>query len=51
MVTVQETAGGTTLGTFTINGNSSVVLEKLPTHTVFAANADVLGAKVGYTGN
>ena len=51
LVTVQETAGGTTLGTFTINGNSSVVLEKLPTHTVFAANADVLGAKVGYAGN
>ena len=50
VVTVQETAGGTTVGTFTILANTSEMLEKNPTNIVFVnAGTDVLGAKVGYT--
>ena len=50
LVTVQETAGGTTVGTFTILRGSVEILEKQTTHTVSVnAGSDVLGAKVGYT--
>ncbi len=50
VVTVQETAGGTTVGTFTILRGSVEVLEKQTTHTVSVnAGTAVLGAKVGYT--
>ena len=50
VVTVQETAGGTTVGTFTLLADSTELLEKKPTHVV-SVNADtnVLGAKVGFT--
>ena len=50
VVTVQETAGGTTVGTFTLLADSTELLEKKPTHTVsVASGTDVLGAKVGFT--
>ena len=50
VVTVQETAGGTTVGTFTLLADSTELLEKKPTHVV-SVNADtnVKGAKVGFT--
>ena len=51
VVTVQETAGGVTVGTFTLFADSTELLEKQPTHTVSVnAGTDVLGAKVGFTG-
>ena len=50
VVTVQETAGGTTVGTFTILRGSVEILEKQVAHTVSVnAGSAVLGAKVGYT--
>ena len=50
VVTVQETAGGTTVGTFTLLADSTELLEKKPTHVVsVASGTDVLGAKVGFT--
>ena len=49
IVTVQETAGGTGVGTFTITGQAVEYLEKEPTWTVFASNVAVKGAKVGFT--
>ena len=50
LVTVVETQGGTVIGTFTMPSLSVEFLEKKPTHCVFAASTDVLGAKVGFTG-
>lgn len=49
LVTLQETAGGTTIGTFTLLGSTEVLVEKDPTFTLFAANAAVKGTKVGFT--
>ena len=49
LITVVETAGGATVGSFTLLRGTSEVLEKQSSHCVFAANADVLGAKVGFT--
>jgi len=50
VITVQETAGGTTVGTFTLLANTTELLEKKPTHVVsVASGTDVLGAKVGFT--
>ena len=46
---INEVGGSTTIGTFTMPGNSVEVVEKKPTEAIFAANAAVLGAKVGYT--
>ena len=50
VVTVQETAGGTGIGSFTIPAGHVEFLEKNPTYTVFSDSATVLGAKVGFTG-
>ena len=50
LVTVVETQSGTVVGSFTMLRGSSEMLEKNPTQCVFAANAAVLGAKVGFTG-
>ena len=51
VVTVQETAGGSTIGTFTILADSTEFLEKQPTHVVSVnAGTNVLGVKVGFTG-
>ena len=46
LVTVEE-AGGTDIGTFSLNAKDSLVIKKLPAHKIFAANAAVLGTKVG----
>ena len=49
VVTVQETAGGTGIGSFTMPAGHVEFLEKNPTYTVFSDSATVLGAKVGFT--
>ena len=49
LVTVVETQGGTTVGSFTMPSASVEFLEKQASHCVFAANAGVKGAKVGFT--
>ncbi len=48
-VTVVETQDGSIIGSFTLMRSQSELLEKLPSHCVYAANAAVLGAKVGFT--
>jgi hypothetical protein len=48
-VTVVETQSGSVIGSFTLMRSQSELLEKLPSHCVYAANAAVLGAKVGFT--
>ena len=49
VVTVVETQSGNVIGSFTLMRSQSELLEKLPSHCVYAANAAVLGAKVGFT--
>ena len=50
LVTVIDSVGGsTTIGTFTMPGNSVEVVEKKSTEAIFAAANTVLGAAVGYT--
>ena len=49
LVTVVEEQDGTVVGSFTLPGNTVEYLEKDPTYAIFAANAAVLGAKVGFT--
>jgi hypothetical protein len=49
LVTLQETADGTTVGSFTLLGSTEALVEKDPTFTLFAANAAVKGTKVGFT--
>ena len=50
LVTVLETQSGTGVGSMTIPPNGVEYLEKKPSHIVFAANAGVKGAQVGFTG-
>lgn len=49
LVTVVETQAGAVIGSFTLLRSQSQLLEKLPSYCVYAANAAVLGAKVGFT--
>ena len=49
LVTVVETQSGTVVGSFTMPAGTVEYLEKNPTQCVFAANAGVLGSKVGFT--
>ena len=49
VVSVVETRSGTGIGSFTMPGSSVEVLEKGYTQCVFASNAAVKGAKVGFT--
>ena len=49
LVTVVETQSGTAVGSFTMPAGSVEFLEKTYTHCVFATNAGVKGAKVGFT--
>ena len=49
VITVQETRGGTGVGTFTLKAGTSEILEKQSAYTVFASGADVKGVKVGFT--
>lgn len=48
LVTLEE-AGGTDIGTMTLMGGESVVIHKNPTDKLFAANAGVKGAAVGFS--
>ena len=49
LVSVIDSVGGsTTIGTFTMPGNTVEILEKKSTEAVFAADATVLGSAVGY---
>ena len=49
VITVVETQSGTVIGSFTMPTGAVEYLEKNPTQCVFAANAGVLGSKVGFT--
>ena len=49
LVTVATAVGGTTVGSFTMPGNTVEFVEKKKTEAIFAANAAVLGSAVGYT--
>ena len=49
VVSVVATQSGTGIGSFTMPATSVEVLEKGYTHCVFASNAAVKGAKVGFT--
>ena len=50
LVTVVETRNGDVVGSFTmLRGTTEFLVQKNPTQCVFAANAAVKGAKVGFT--
>tara|TARA_B100000900_G_scaffold331140_1_gene291781 strand:- start:224 stop:493 length:270 start_codon:yes stop_codon:yes gene_type:complete len=49
LVTLVEEVGGATLGSFTLPSGDVVELEKEPLNGVFAANAGVKAAAIGYT--
>ena len=49
LVTLVASVGGSTLGSFTLPGGEAVELEKEPLQGIFAANAGVKGAAIGYT--
>lgn len=49
VVTVVETQGGSSIGSFTILRQTVELLQKQSSHCVYASNAAVLGAKVGFT--
>ena len=49
VVSVVETQSGTGIGSFTLPASAVETLEKKYTHCVFASNAAVKGAKVGFT--
>lgn len=46
---IDEVGGSVTIGSFTMPGNSVEIVEKKKTEAIYAANAAVLGSKVGYT--
>ena len=49
LVSVIDSVGGsTTIGTFTMPGNTVEFVEKKTTEAIFAAHASVLGTSVGY---
>ena len=45
LVTLEE-AGGTDIGTFSLDGSDTVIIRKAPTDQLFAANAAVLACGV-----
>jgi hypothetical protein len=49
LVTVVETQGGDTVGSFTMPAGSVEYLRKKYAQCIFAENAAILGAKVGFT--
>ena len=49
LVTLVASVGGAVLGSFSLPPSTSVELEKEPLNGVFAANAAVKGAAVGYS--
>lgn len=48
-VVVVETQGGSVIGSMTMPGNSVEIIQKQYTHCLYAENASVRGAKVGFT--
>ena len=46
---IDEVGGSTTIGTFTMPGNTVEFVEKQPTEAIFAEANTVLGSAVGYT--
>ena len=46
---IDSVGGSSTIGTFTMPGNTVEFVEKKKTEAIFAANAAVLGSAVGYT--
>lgn len=46
---IDEVNGSTTIGTFTMPGNTVEFVEKKPTEAIFAADATVFGSKAGNT--
>ena len=48
-VIVVETQGGNVIGSMTMPGNTVEILEKQYSHCIYANNASVRGAKVGFT--
>ena len=48
LVTVAAAVGGSTVGTFTLLGNTVEFVDKKSTQAIFAAHASVLGTSVGY---
>ena len=50
VITVVETQSGTGIGSFTMLGNTTELLEKNASYCVFASAATVKGTKVGFTG-
>ena len=46
---IDEVGGSTTIGTFTMPGNTVEFVEKKSTEAIFAADATVLGSKAGNT--
>ena len=49
LVTLVASVGGAVLGSFSLPPSTSVELEKEPLNGVFAANAAVKGAAIGYS--
>jgi|TARA_B100000902_G_scaffold380422_1_gene415832 hypothetical protein len=50
LVSVIDSVGGsTTVGTFTMPGNTVEFVEKKSTEAIFAADATVVGSAAGYT--
>tara|TARA_S200000501_G_scaffold134384_1_gene127240 strand:+ start:289 stop:564 length:276 start_codon:yes stop_codon:yes gene_type:complete len=51
LVSVIDSVGGsTTIGTFSLPGGAVEHVEKQSAYAIFAANAEVKGCKVGYSG-
>ena len=46
---INELGGSTTIGTFTMPGNTVEFVEKKSTEAIFAADTSVLGSAVGYS--
>ena len=49
LVTLLEDQGGVGIGSFTMPAQAVEYIEKQSAHSLLAANAAVLGAKVGFT--
>ena len=50
LVTLEE-SGGTDIGTFTIEGQQEVIIQKAPSDQLFAANAAVMAVGVAINSN
>ena len=49
LVTLTETVGGSTIGSFTLMAFEYVELEKEPLNGLFAASSGVRGLRIGFT--